>query len=105
MSADTTRREYVPIAREDAPLVDALLDSTSAEHAALVELVGPLASNASKASVLRATLHAGIERVRESALDAEYREMAADMGASDRNENAALADIALEEHLANGREG
>lgn len=77
MTADPAagRRETLTLPAQDARLVDRLMDTTSLERWALRQLAGEVGD--SKAAILRAAFHVGLDRIVEHALDEGYRQLAA----------------------------
>lgn len=68
------RRETLTLPAQDARLVDRLMDATSLERWALHQLAGDVGD--SKAAILRAAFHVGVDRIVELALDEGYRQLA-----------------------------
>lgn len=72
----TSRRETLTLPEQDARLVDRLMDPASLERWALGQLAGDVGD--SKAAILCAAFHVGIDRIMERALDEGYRQIAAE---------------------------
>lgn len=70
----TSRRETLTLPAQDARFVDRLMDPVSLERWALHQLAGDVGD--SKAAILRAAFHVGIDRIVELALDEGYRQIA-----------------------------
>jgi hypothetical protein len=79
------RRETLTLPAQDARLVDRLMDSASLERWALRQLAGEVGD--SKASILRAAFHIGIDRIAELALDEGYRQLAESATEDERDED------------------
>ncbi|MPZ01129.1 MAG: hypothetical protein GEU97_24830 [Actinophytocola sp.] len=69
-----SRRETLTLPAQDARFVDRLMDPASLERWALHQLAGDVGD--SKAAILRAAFHVGIDRIVELALDEGYRQIA-----------------------------
>lgn len=68
------RRETLTLPAQDARFVDRLMDPKSLERWALHQLAGKVGD--SKAAILRAAFHVGVDRIAELALDEGYRQLA-----------------------------
>ncbi|MCA1280460.1 hypothetical protein [Saccharopolyspora sp. 7B] len=82
-----SKRENLPLLPDEVDLVERLMTPESPERIALENLVPEVGT--SKAAVLRAAFHAGIDNVRAQALDESYRRMAAEMTDTEHAERRA----------------
>lgn len=79
------RRETLTLPAQDARLVDRLMDPASLERWALTQLAGNVGD--SKAALLRAAFHVGLDRIAELALDEGYRQLAESTTEDERGED------------------
>ncbi|WP_114452219.1 hypothetical protein [Halopolyspora algeriensis] len=87
MSAETVRRESLPLTESDATIVDKLMNPHSLERWALNQLAENVGTT--KAAVLRTAFHIGLDRIVETAQDEGYRRLAESMTEEERAERRA----------------
>lgn len=84
-------RENLPLNGREADLVDRLRTAGTLERSAL-EMLAP-GVGTSKAAVLRAALHVGLDRLQETAMELGYQQMAADEDAAEAADRRARIEL------------